>query len=260
MTHYRLSDSMPSAIILSRNQRNSSLDELKTYQGTDIFLKHGDEFQIKLFNPLQIKIGASISINGKSSNDLIVLNPGEDIIIDRFVNDKRKMIFETYQYDDSNPQAKKAIENNGLIEIKFFKEFFQNDFFPSYGTIIYEYNPIFVSPSIPHYYSGNTTTNFNSEYSTNTITSGQSSLDNQKEVKSTKKETGIISKGSESNQDFYSVNVQFESFPFHTVFYKLKPISEKKSYKVEVRDYCTSCGYRLRNDKWLYCPKCGNKI
>ncbi|MFW6242926.1 MAG: zinc ribbon domain-containing protein [bacterium] len=271
MTHYRLSDSMPSAIILSRNPRSSSLDELKTYRGTDIFLNDGNEFQIKLFNPLQIKIGVSISINGKSANHLLVLNPGEESIIDRFVDEKRRMIFETYKYDDNNPSAKKAVQNNGLIEIKFFREHFDVQ------TATWSTTPHFQDYNTtgnPAFYP---TTTIGGSYSRGTFTTNtggvlfSQSLNTQepefvspglsyKEKDLSLKETGIVSKGSESNQDFKTVNVTFETFPFHTITYKLKPLSEKQSYNVEVRDYCTNCGYRLRNDKWVFCPKCGNKI
>lgn len=265
MTHYRLSDSMPSAIILARNPRTSSLDELKTYRGTDIFLNDGNEFQIKLFNPLGEKIGASISINGKKSKHLLVLNPGQETIIDRFIDDKRKMVFETYEYDSNNSAARKAVERNGLIEINFFKEFSMPLFNETWITTTYPY---------PYpYYSGGTsatppsnfrsTTNMSSTGNVLSSTNISNTYYSQDlEFKSSKKmkETGIVSKGQESNQNFQSVDVTFESFPFYTLTYKLKPMSERKSYDVEVREYCTNCGYRLRNNKWQYCPKCGSKL
>lgn len=123
MTHYRLADSTPSAIILARNPRTGSLDELKTYTGNHIFLNNGDEFQIRLFNPLSEKIGVQIGFNKQLSTSMLVLNPGEDVIVDRFLDDKRKMIFETYQYDKGNSAAVKAVANNGIVEIRFFKEY-----------------------------------------------------------------------------------------------------------------------------------------
>ena len=110
MTHYRLMDSTPSAIILARNPRTSSLDELKTYQGNDIFLNNGDEFQIRLFNPLTEKIGAQVTINGKIPNRLLVLNPGEVVDVDRFIDEQRRMVFETYQYDDGSQAARNAAQ------------------------------------------------------------------------------------------------------------------------------------------------------
>lgn len=265
MTHYRLSDSMPSAIILARNPRTSSLDELKTYQENDIFLNNGDEFQVRLFNPLREKIGAQLSINGKLSNRLLVLNPGETADIDRFIDEKRRMMFETYKYDDNNPAAKNAIANNGLIEIKFFKEF--QPYYYNLTTSTFNLGNTTGAP----YYGNNTTLTSSSVFNCSTSLDfnspgvplqevDRSVKSSRKLSKSKLKETGIVSKGEESNQEFKSVNIQFESFPFHTISYKLKPMSEKNSYSTEVRDYCTSCGYRIRNDKWMYCPKCGNKV
>ena len=122
MTHYRMRDDMPSAIILAKNPRTSSLDELKSYQGNTIYLNNGDEFQIRLFNPLREKIGVQIGMNGDLSQSLLVLNPGEDVTLDRFLDDKSKMLFETYVYDASNPSAANAVAENGNIQVNFFKE------------------------------------------------------------------------------------------------------------------------------------------
>lgn len=260
MTHYRLQDSMPSAIILARNSRTSSLDELKTYQGNDIFLNNGDEFQIRLFNPLQEKIGAQVSINGKSSNRLLVLNPGEVADIDRFIDERRRMIFETYKYDDSNPSARKAVANNGLIEIKFFKEYQ-----PYYYNLTTSTFNCINTTGTPYYDNNTTTLTSNSVFTCSSnldfVSDNESSTYKSKKLsKSILKETGIVSKGEKSNQEFKSVDIQFETFPFYTISYKLKPMSEKNSYSTEVRDYCTNCGYRIRNDKWMYCPKCGTKV
>ena len=80
-----------------------------------------------------------------------------------------------------------------------------------------------------------------------------------KRSKSSLKETGRVSRGSNSSQLFEKVETNFEYFPFHQIVYQLKPFSEKEE-AIEIREYCTECGYRLRNGKWNYCPKCGNKI
>ena len=253
MTHYRMSDSMPSAIILLKNPRNGSLDELKIYENKNIFLNDGDEFQIRLFNPLGEKIGVQININGQYTDQYLILRPGEDVTIDRFINDKRKMIFETYKYDDGNALAKKAVANNGLVEIKFYKEYSFNTYstyptYPYYTTYPYYNNtnqPNWVggtySSSIPTFNS-NTGTDTNINYS---------SL----------KETGRVEKGEQSKQKFESIDVYFQSYHFHSIDYHLIPISEKESYtKKEIREYCAFCGYRLRKNNWVYCPKCGSKI
>ncbi len=285
MPHYRLMDGMPSAIILARNPRTSSVDELKTYQGNEIFLNNGDEFQIRLFNPLTEKIGVQLSINGKQSGNLLVLNPGEDVTIDRFIDDKRRMIFETYMYDESNPSAKRAVVNNGNIEIKFFKEHFQiNTVNPNWyysNTITNNGSPIYTTLGNTDsmgttYTSCNTVNNnFNSpgvfrceadlshqtlDFADDFVNDVQEPFKSRSKSLKSLKETGIVSKGAKSDQNFKSVDVEFENFPFYQISYFLKPISEKNTSTREVRDYCIQCHYRVRNNTWQYCPKCGNKI
>ena len=329
MTHYRLADSTPSAIILARNPRTSSLDELKTYQGNEIFLNNGDEFQIRLFNPLTEKIGVQVSINGKTPNRLLVLNPGEVVDVDRFIDEQRRMIFETYQYDDGSQAARDAVAKNGIIQINFHKEFVPYN--PNlYGTTITtannwsgssgdyatlhnvsgmgaKWSPIF-EPQIGDqgnqgnqgvignagtsgqagctssaaFFHMNADITLNSNDATFTasspyfnspgiyaIESDLSFVTDEPEVKmrSTKsklskslRETGRVEKGEKSDQKFKSVDIQFNTYAFHTVVYHLKPMSEKNSDIREIREYCTQCSYRVRNEKWMFCPKCGNKL
>lgn len=305
MTHYRLADNAPSAIILARNPRSSSLDELKTYQGNDIFLNNGDEFQIRLFNPLSEKIGAQVSINGKSPNRLLVLNPGEVVDVDRFIDEQRRMIFETYKYDDGSQAARNAVANNGIIQINFHKEFVPIQW-PVYNTgtvttmgISGSSGPTYATlhnlngmgnVNIGTTLGGGTTSNcFHSsttiDVNNTTFTASSQPFispgvyccdmdlsfvsDVESEIKSrgtsrklskSIKETGRVEKGEKSDQKFKSVDIQFDTFAFHTIIYHLKPMSEKNSYVKEVREYCTTCGYRLRNDKWQFCPKCGEKL
>lgn len=322
MSHYRLSDSMPSAIILARNPRTSSLDELKTYRENNIFLNDKDEFQIRLFNPLTEKIGVQVSVNGKKSDDLLVLNPGEDVIVDRFIDDQRRMIFETYKYDDNNTDAKKAVAKNGLIEINFFKEY-QNQLLYtsinpwsstvnynlgystltniSMGTVTIGTNSIggsngntgpagtadtgggvgisnnpdgtittadgtYSSPNFksPGVYVNepdlsNISLTFASDFDPKNRNSRIYDNDGLKLSKSLK-ETGRVEKGSASDQKFESVNIKFNTFSFHSIVFKLNPMSEKNSQIKEIRDYCEICRHRIRNNKWVYCPKCGNKL
>ena len=148
MSHYRLSDDAPSAIITSKNS------ELRIYEGNRVFLNNKDNFEIRFFNPLSETIGAEILFNGKStSKSLLVLKPGQDVILDRFIGEKRKMLFETYHIDGNNEKAVQAAKQNGLIEIKFYKE----------KVIVPDYNTYYTTRSycgstntggLPHY--GNT--------------------------------------------------------------------------------------------------------
>lgn len=278
MTHYRMQDNEPSAIILAKNPMTSSLDELKTYQGNTIFLNNGDEFQIRLFNPLREKIGIQIGINGDLSGSFLVLNPGEDVTLDRFLDDKSKMIFETYVYDANNKSASNAVVENGIVDIKFFKE-----------KKIYRKNKVLKSSKDSQQFYGDFgmcdarcisgQNLFDDDISNNVYFSASLDYSNKTLISSSicnldfvsdsipeeKKETGRVEKGDESTQDFKQVEIQFESFPFHTLQYYLKPTSERnitdsKTYtSTKVREYCTNCGFRRRSSVHNFCPKCGDK-
>ena len=302
MTHTRMQESMPSAIILAKNPRTSSLDELRTYQGNSIYLNNGDEFQIRLFNPLKERIGVQIGINGDLSQSLLVLNPGEDVTLDRFLDDKSKMLYETYTIDGNNQAALNAAADNGIVNINFFKEKKvirpnvklksaskgiggqQVNSTGSYsGTITLDgvFDTFTTSNSNSRLYDGtyatlgnvsgigSTLTSSNNVYFSQTFDSpGMSTSeldlsfvsDPSPEVL---KETGRVEKGDESTQNFNEVNVVFETFSFYQITYFLKPTSERNSTTVtetKVRDYCPNCGYRVRNTRWNFCPKCGDEV
>lgn len=94
-----------------------------------VYLHNGDNFQLKLFNPLQERIGVQLNMNGSNiDNDLLVLNPGQEFTIERFIGTNRKMTFSSYDIDTTNmseakiEKAKKAIEKNGLLEVIFWNE------------------------------------------------------------------------------------------------------------------------------------------
>ena len=129
MTHYRMLDRAPSVVVTSNR------NELKLYQGNQIYLNDGDNFELRFFNPLAEKIGVEIMFNGiKKGDSYLVLNPGQDLILDRFLDEQRKMIFETYVVDGNNEAAVKAIQQNGLISFNFYKEYY------NYNTSLYNHN------------------------------------------------------------------------------------------------------------------------
>jgi hypothetical protein len=73
-------------------------------------------------------------------------------------------------------------------------------------------------------------------------------------------ETGRVEKGSHSDQEFNYVNKSFEYIAFHTVEYKLLPVSQKINTvaDINVKRYCTNCGSKLgKTDK--FCANCGKK-
>lgn len=79
--------------------------------------------------------------------------------------------------------------------------------------------------------------------------------------KSKKIETGIVEEGSNSDQEMVFVNKDWEYFSFHSIEYKLLPLSQKvnTTQDISVKRYCTSCGKKV-NKQDNYCGKCGNKV
>jgi hypothetical protein len=102
------------------------------------YLQKGQEFQIELFNP--------------TSN---VINPGQRVFLDRYLDVAQKFLFDTYEVGKSD-EVKKAIEKNGDIKVEFYNERQENQ-------------PIRITPDWtyrPHIYYSNT--NIGGAYSTGT--------------------------------------------------------------------------------------------
>jgi len=268
MTHYRLRENDPSAIILAQNPQSGSYEEAKIYSGSqskEIYLNDKQNFGIKFFNPLQEKIGARISFNGQISSHLLVINPGQDVTLERFLGESRKMVFETYSVDGGNQKAMEAIQNNGTVRVEFFKEKLQPQVFFSTSNT---FNSTFgngrrrcKSSTGDNYLSRGIETSVTQDsfdfcdYSSNVNLTSYSNINEPKEL-----ETGRIEKGEVSNQSLEQVNLEFESYPFVTVEYKLLPISQINRESKEIRLYCTTCGYRIRKESYRFCPKCGEKL
>lgn len=87
-----------------------------------VYLESGQEFQIQLFNPHKYTIGAKIYINGERIPNILVLNPGERIWLERFLDTAKKFKFSTYEVDGDDSDVKEAIKDNGLIKVEFYKE------------------------------------------------------------------------------------------------------------------------------------------
>lgn len=165
MTHNKLLDRDPSVMITS-NQ-----NELKIYQDNIVYLNNGDNFELRFFNPLQEKIGVDINFNGMKKGDgYLILNPGQDISLDRFLDEQRKMIFETYSINGDSKEAREAIEKNGKISFNFYKE---SNWRNNYSTGI-DVNYNFPPKPEKYEWSGNQTfTTFSSHNSNSRTYSGQ---------------------------------------------------------------------------------------
>ena len=259
----------------------------KAHEGEYVYLKNNQEFSFEFFNPTQENILATITLNGKKiSNNGLVLRPGQRGWIERYIDEKRKFLFETYEVGNSKT-AKKATELNGKVEIKFYKEK-QKPI--NSGDMIwltegrYELGPntagnYFAAGGYVHttrtnynnFINGQTLTNctgscsatldscsFSSPLNSRKI-SAKSSTPTKSIKRSKKTETGRVEKGDTSNQAFDYVDIQFESYHFYKVNYKLLPISEKKNYLEDIKLKCQECGMKLKKN-WKVCPVCTCEI
>ena len=91
-----------------------------------VYLNDGDEFQIQLFNPTNRVIGAKLKFNNErkgwvSSDNYIVLRPGERVWLERFLDCHDKFVFNTYEVSNSK-QVMEAIKDNGDITVEFYYE------------------------------------------------------------------------------------------------------------------------------------------
>ena len=108
--------SVPTAFVTKGRQR------VKQYDNTSVYLNNGDEFEIELFNPTSNKVMAKIDLNGISIGPGVVLRPGERVFLERYLNEAKKFLFETYEVDGNNRDVQRAIANNGDVAIKFYCE------------------------------------------------------------------------------------------------------------------------------------------
>lgn len=281
------------AVNKSRMKLYTKAGEMPTY-----YLQKGQEFQIELFNPTRDVVLAKISmINTVISQGGLVLNPGQRVFLDRYLDVPKKFLFDTYEVSNTE-EVKEAIANNGDIKVEFFREEKVQDFYIPIRPRIYYSNGLgnyhsgtpmdFLRCGSTGYESGTLSTKGNLINSTLTSSSSfnccdtgptmdflsQESFDikksnvnsirtkdlKSKNIRKRTIETGRIEEGSHSDQNFKYVNKSFESWAFHTIEYKLLPVSQKVNTTddINVKVYCTNCGAKLgKTDK--FCANCGNK-
>ena len=249
------------AINKSRLKIYNKNSETPTY-----YLKKGQEFQLELFNPTTGTILAKIFLNGNAiSQGGLVLRPGERVFLDRYIDVAKKFLFDTYEVANTS-EVKKAIEDNGDFKVEFYKEYVPNYYsgFLGFGSN---------GSSINTYYNSNLnlTTNYSTDitYTTNSINPISANLNYNStpegpniRLRMAKKsiETGRVEQGSTSNQKLETVNKSWEYSPFHTVEYKMLPLSQKINTveDINIKRYCTNCGSKLGKGH-KFCANCGSK-
>ena len=259
---------------------------LKEYNNSGeriVYMEHGDEFQIQLFNPYTYTIGAKIEINGKNLSNTIIIKPGERIWLERFLDSPDKFLFSTYTVNGTSREVREAIKNNGNIIIKFYKE-------EEYRPTVQMYYPYSIkttnepdvtwATSTCYYNDGGSigavdavntahcvsNANYNSKSITSSISTASiinnalTSLSADVKPISKKIETGRVERGSHSNQKFDYVNINFEYFPFRTEEIKILPKSQKQYTSSDLeKKYCPECGRKIK-DKFKFCPFCGTRL
>ena len=102
--NYTTSVGVPSAYITRKKSR------LKIYNGHNVFLNDGDNFEFELHNPKQKSVLAKIKLNGEYiSTSGIIIRPGQRVFLERFLDSNNKFEFSTYKVKD-NDENRMAIE------------------------------------------------------------------------------------------------------------------------------------------------------
>lgn len=269
--------SMPYAYITKGKQRVKQFNET-------IYLKNGDEFEIELFNPTTNKVLAKIEIDGKSiGGNGVVLRPGERVFLERYLNESKKFLFETYKVSGNNSEVQDAIRNNGNVVVSFYNEHIE---YPTYNPITWiSSTPTLNYPPNVRYFNSTTTTGLGTYYGqtfTTTSFSGDETLslnsntsntdlkaslltdsNNKKRsrvlTKSKEIETGRVEKGSNSNQIFTKDYTKFSPFYFTQTTWKILPDSQKPFMKEDLILFCSECGAKRKKDSHKFCPHCGTK-
>lgn len=96
--------------------------------GRIVYLNDGDEFQIQIFNPYDYVIGVGFTFNSDNidNSKLLVLKPGERVWLDRYLDENKKLLFSTYEVSGKSKEVKKAIQKNGIVNIYFYREKYEN--------------------------------------------------------------------------------------------------------------------------------------
>lgn len=243
--------------------------------GSVVYLKDGDEFEVEIFNPQQNSVLAKLKINGNYiGGGGVVLKPGQRVFLERYLDEARKFKFETYEVNAKSKEVQEAIKNNGVVEVEFYEEnpyggsiTFTNEHgdYGYYGIrnfgnsrdvvgTLFNYNT--TTSSGNNLYTTNASYNLNNNVDYNTSQNLKKSLSTDRF-----KETGRVEKGGDSKQEFTSVNMDFNSYPTSYSTWRLMPMSEKPVEAKEVNVlYCGNCGIRRKKDNHKFCPHCGTKF
>jgi hypothetical protein len=224
-------------------------------------MKDQTEFEIELHNPTKEKIMAMIEMNGTPISDSgIILKPGQRVFLERFLDNEKKFLYETYVVNN-NKETKEAIQNNGKVMVRFHKESKPRPRSLTYGSVFngssgfgyseiiytdYKYN----NPVVTH--NTNDFIGINNTFFTNT--SANTNIGNSVR----KVETGSVEQGAKSDQELRSTHGNFEWFYTWSNEWQIMPNSQQPVQAKDLVDRCTKCKTKLKSNH-KFCPECGEK-
>jgi hypothetical protein len=235
-------------------------------------MKSGAHYEIELWNLKPTRVLANISIDGLLiSRTGIVLNPGQRVYLERWIDTPKKFKFSTYEVENTS-EAKEAIQHNGLVQVNFHDETVKN-YFPSWNSNepYYKYMMSYGGTTVNNLYSTTTgsdntlnlitaNSNFNLTSTNSNLISGMTSDNFLNETTKGSLETGRSEAGENSSQKLDSTTGDFNVWTSKSLTFQLLPESAKPVEADKIRSYCTECGTRVRSASWKFCPACGEKI
>jgi hypothetical protein len=282
---------VPAAYVTVGRQR------VKQY-GNTVYLNNGNEFEVELFNPTTTKVLAKIELNGVSLGSGIVLRPGERVFLERYLNEAKRFLFETYEVDGNNPGVQKAIANNGQVSVKFYSEYINYGIsytggspwtttWPPFGSQTFQYygtnsHNMDNSKSVKGRSFGKSANTITRTLSANSVFTSSCSAQNfaggadagndimgfmdlgesisfAAPAAAAPIETGRIEKGSRSNQGFTYDSTTFNTWWSWSSEWKILPMSQKPMVREDLVIYCPSCQAKRRKESHKFCPICGTK-
>ena len=279
--YYTKLKKFPSAYITTGKQR------LKQ-NGSNVYLKDGEEFEVEIFNPKSISVLAKIKINGNYlSGGGIIIKPGQRVFLERYLNEAKKFKFDVYEVNSSSKEVQEAIQNNGEVVVEFYDEnvYLTNPIMTLAGganstwtndkwhgdintittgtySINWGQNAKYYNTNVSLTSNSNTFAGDSNAFYTNDSYNTNSSQNLKKSLQTDRfKETGRIEKGSDSKQEFESVVMNFNSFPSNYSTWRILPLSEKPLTATEVNiAHCSNCGTKIKKSSWKFCPQCGKQM
>jgi hypothetical protein len=237
----------PTAFITVKKQRQRQ-------NGTNIYLHDKTEFEIELYNPTKDKVKAIIELNGTPiSSSGIVLKPGQRVFLERFIDVDRKFLFETYEVSLTQGNLE-AIQNNGLVKVKFFKKHRPLPYTGGYTW--YGSNTLYYNGGVPPILNGTT-------FTTNGTGSVTNTASYSNEVPRSRKsknfiETGSVEMGKKSNQEFGSDYDTYNVSETWVSEWKILPYNAKEITTEDLVKKC-GCGTKMK-DNYKFCPNCGKQL